>query len=120
MRRGTIGDWEGSTAGPPTTAAVDHLTEVAGAASVLSNRVDPDRSAWAVVANQAEDLSDQRDYLSEQEHDATQRAAALLQVMTRLRETLLKTGNDAPLDSMVEMPLMDALVLSRFLLERLR
>jgi hypothetical protein len=78
------------------------------------------RSAWDVLSGQGLMLADLREYLEDCDENPALRAAATLRAMDRLRDALHAIPEDADLEQPITLALMDAALLARQLLSRLR
>ena len=79
-----------------------------------------DGSAWDVVANAADTLSELGEFLEETDTNATLRSAATLRSLDRFRDALDRLPADADLNQTVELRVQDVALVARSMLSRLR
>ena len=79
-----------------------------------------DGSAWDVVANTNDGLTELWAFLDETETNPTLRSAATLRSLDRLRDALDRMPAEADLNQTVELRVQDVALLARFMLSRLR
>ena len=77
-------------------------------------------SAWHTTMGDPDCINDLNDILLEVEENPHKRSAAHLLALERLRAQLLLVPEESDLDTTVEIPLVDAALLARWLLGRLR
>ena len=79
-----------------------------------------DGSAWDVVANAADTLSELGEFLEETDANPTLRSAATLRSLDRFRDALDRLPADADLNQTVELRVQDVALVARSMLSRLR
>ena len=77
-------------------------------------------SAWDVVANAANDLSELGEFLEETDANPTLRSAATLRSLDRFRDALDRMPAEADLNQTVELRVQDVALVARSMLSRLR
>jgi hypothetical protein len=105
---------------PSTPGGVGVNSADASVVSWGTDNFSNDGTAWDVVANRGELSCELGDFLKEIRENAEFRSCAALRTMDRLRDQLDRIPEDSALGLEVKISLMDAALLARMILSRLR